>query len=134
MADEDSDTPKTVTSDLDDPDCRMRSHIGNDTHTSVWISNRSMVNSTGHAEKLWLNKGEVACMRDFDDEDFTDSDVDSDDGSDMKVDSITGNSGNPQSDPDTDICTHASKKELVPQCLLEWPSRREGDVRYEQWE
>ena len=47
----------------------------------------------------------------------------------MKVDSITGNSGNPQSDPDTDICTHAGKKELVPQCLLEWPSRREGDVR-----
>ena len=28
-----------------------------------------------------------------------------------------------------DICTHAGKKELVPQCLLEWPSRREGDVR-----
>ena len=88
-----------------------------------------MVNSTGHAKQLWLNKGEVACMSDFDDEDFTDTDVDSDDGSDMKVDSLTGNSGNPQSDPDTDICTHAGKKELVPQCLLEWPSRREGDVR-----
>ena len=55
-------------------------------------------NSAGQAEQLWLNKGEVACMSDFDDEDFTD--VDSDDGSDMKVDSITGNSGNPQSDPD----------------------------------
>ena len=51
------------------------------------------------------------------------TDVDSDDGSDMKVDSSTGNSGIPQSDPDTDICTHAGKKELVPQCLLEWPSR-----------
>ena len=129
-ADGDSDTPETVKSNVDETDCRMRSHIENDAHTSIWISNRSMVDSTGHAEQLWLDKGDVACMGDFDDEDFTDTDVDSDDGSDMKVDSITGNSGNPQSDPDTDICTHAGKKELVPQCLLEWPSRREGDVRF----
>ena len=49
-------------------------------------------------------------MSDFDDEDFTDTDVDSDAGSDMKVDCTTGNSGNPQSDPDTDICTHAGKR------------------------
>ena len=130
-ADEDSDTPKTVTSDSDadsDADCRTRTHIWDDPHTPVWISNRCMVNSAGQAEQLWLNKGEVACMSDFDDEDFTDTDVDSEDGSDMKVDNITGNSGNPQSDPDTDIYTHAGKKEIVPQCLLEWPSRREGDI------
>ena len=88
-----------------------------------------VVNSAGQAEQLWLDKGEVACMSDFDDEDFTDMDVDSDDGSDMRVDGITGNSGNPQSDPDTDICTHAGNTEIVPQCLLEWPSRREGDIR-----
>ena len=65
-----------------------------------------MVNSTGQAEQLWLNKGEVACMSDFD-EDFTDTDVDSDAGSDMKFDCNTGKSGKPQSDPDADICTHA---------------------------
>ena len=154
-ADEDSDTSKTVTSDLDDTDCQMGTHI--------WYFT-SMVNSAGQAEQLWLNKGEVACMSDFDDEDFTDMDVDSDAGSDMKFDCNTGKSGNPQSDPDTDICTHAGKKEivnhtgdkntpeedvccadipavnwasgyidcaryLVQQCLLEWPCRRDGDVR-----
>ena len=88
-----------------------------------------MVNSAGQAEQLWLNKGELACMSDFDYEDFTDTDVDSDTGSDMKVDCTTGNSGNPQSDPDTDICTHAGKKEIVRKCLLEWPCRRDGDIR-----
>ena len=102
-------------------------------------------------------------MSDFDDEDFTDTDVDSDAGSDMKFDCNTGKSGNPQSDPDTDMCTHAGKEVIVnhagdknnpdedvccadipavhwasgyidcaryvvPQCLLEWPCRRDGDV------
>ena len=107
----------------------MGTHIWDDTYSPVWISNRSMVNSAGQAEQLWLNKGEVACMSNFDDEDFTDTDVDSDAGSDMKVDCTIGKSGNPQSDPDTDIYTHASKKKIVPQCLLEWPCRRDGDVR-----
>ena len=72
-----------------------------------------MVNSAGQAEQLWLNKGEVACMSDFDDEDFTDTDVDSDAGSDMKFYCSTGKSENPRSDPDTDIYTYAGKKEIV---------------------
>ena len=102
-------------------------------------------------------------MSDFDDEDFTDTDVDSDAGSDMRFDCNTGKSRNPKSDPDTDMCTHAGKKEIVihagdknnpdedvccadipavhwasgyidcaryvvPQWLLEWPCRRDGDV------
>ena len=160
---EDSDTSRTMTSDLDDTDCQMGSHIWDDTYSPVWISAPSLVNSAGQAKQLWLNKGEVACMSDFDDEDFTDTDVDSDAVSDMKFDCNTWKSGNPQSDPDTDMCTHAGKKEivnhagdtyspeddvccadipavnwasgyidcaryLVPQCLLEWPCRRDGDV------
>ena len=52
-------------------------------------------------------------MSDFDDEDFTDTDVASDAGSDMKFNCNTGKSGNPQSDPDTDICTHARKRQLI---------------------
>ena len=107
----------------------------------------------------------MACMSDFDDEDFTDTDVALDEGSDIKFDCNTGKSGNPQSDPDTDMCTHAGKKVIdnhvgdennpdediccadvhavftgrqdnidcaryvVPQCLLEWPCRRDRDVR-----
>ena len=113
MADEDSDTSKTVTSDLDDTDCQMGTHIWDDTYSPVWISDPSIVNSTGQAEQLWLNKGEVACMSDFDDEDSTDTDVDSDAGSNMKFDCNTGKSENPRSDPDTDICTDAGKKEIV---------------------
>ena len=88
-ADEDSDTSKTVTSDLDDTDCQMGTHIWDDTYSPVWISDPSIVNSACQAEQLWLNKGEVACMSDFDDEDFTDTDVDSDAGSDMKFDCNT---------------------------------------------
>ena len=110
---EDSDTSRTMTSDLDDTDCQMGSHTWDDTYSPVWIAAPCMVNSAGQAEELWLNKGEVACMSDFDDEDFTDMDVDSDAVSDMKFDCNTGKSGNPQSDPDTDRCTHAGKKEIV---------------------
>ena len=40
-------------------------------------------------------------------------DVDSYAGSDMKFDCNTGKSGNPRSDPDMDMCTHAGKKEIV---------------------
>ena len=58
----------------------------------------SMVNSTGQAEQLLLNKGEVACMSDFDDEDFNDMDVDSDAGSDMEFECNTWKSENPLSD------------------------------------
>ena len=54
-ADEDSDTSKTVTSDLDYTDCRIGTHIWDDTYSPVWISDRSMVNSAGQAEQLWLN-------------------------------------------------------------------------------
>ena len=160
---EDSDTSRTMTSELDDTDFQMGSLIWDDTYSPVWIAAPCMVNSEGQAEELWLNKGEVACMSDFDDEDFTDMDVDSDAVSDMKFDYDTGKSGNPQSDPNTDMCTHAGKKEivnhagdkynpeedvccanipavnwasgyidcaryLVPQCLLKWPCRRDGDV------
>ena len=110
---EDSDTSRTMTSDLDDTDGQMGSHIWDDMYSPVWISAPCMVNSAGQAEELWLNKGEVACMSDFDDEDFTDTDVDSDAVSDMKFDCNTGKSGNPQSDPDVDMCTHAGKKEIV---------------------
>ena len=72
-----------------------------------------MVNSAGQAEQLWLNKGEVACMSDFDDKDFIDTVVDSDAGSGMKFERNTWKSENPRSDPDTDICTQAGKKEIV---------------------
>ena len=102
-------------------------------------------------------------MSDFDDEDFADTDVDSDAGSDMRLDCNTGKSGNPQSEPDTDMCTQAGEKinviqagdtnnpdedvccadiptihwasgyiywarYVVPQWLLEWLCRRDGDV------
>ena len=161
-AEEDSDTSRTMTSYLDDTDCQKGTHIWDDTYSPVWISDPS--NSAGQAAELWLNRGEVACMSDFDDEDFTDTDVDSDAGSDMNFDCNTGKSGNPQTDPDTDVCTHASKtvivnhagdknnpdedvccadipavhwasgyidcaRYVVPQCLLEWPCRRDGDIR-----
>ena len=112
-ADDDSDTPKSMTSDLDDMDCQMGTHIWDETYSPVWISDPSMVYSAGQAEQLWLNKGGVACMSDFDDEDFTDMDVDSDAGSDMKFDCSIGKRENPRSDPDMDICTHAGKKESV---------------------
>ena len=102
-ADEDSDTSKTVTADLDDRDCQMETHIWDDTYGHVCISDPSMVNSAGQAEQLWLNKGEVACMSDFDDEDFIDTDVDSDAGYDMKFERNTWKSENPRSDPGTDI-------------------------------
>ena len=46
-------------------------------------------NSAGHTEELWLNRGDVACMSDFDDEDFTDTDVASNADSVMKVDCNT---------------------------------------------
>ena len=112
-ADEDSDTSKTVTADLDDTDCQMETHIWDDTYGPVWICDPSMVNSAGQAEQLWLNKGEVACMSDFDDEDFNDMDVDSDAGSDMKFECNIWKSENPRSYPDMDICTQAGKKEIV---------------------
>ena len=91
----------------------METHIWDDTYDPVWISDPSMVNSAGQAEQLWLNNGEVACMNDFDDEDFNDTDVDSDAGSDMKFECNTWKSENLRSDPDTDICTQAGKKEIV---------------------
>ena len=47
------------------------------------------------------------------DEDFTDTDVNSDTGSDMKFDCSTRKPENPRTDADTDICTHAGKKENV---------------------
>ena len=108
---EDSDTSRTMTSYLDDTDCQMGTHIWDDTYSPFWISDPS--NSAGQAEELWLNRGEVACMSDFDDEDFTDTNVDSDAGSDMKFDCNTGKSGKPHSDPDTDMCTHSGKKVIV---------------------
>ena len=63
-ADEDSDMARTVTSDLDDMDCQMGTHIWDDTYSPIWISDPSMINSAGQAEQLWLNKGEVACLGD----------------------------------------------------------------------
>ena len=111
--DEDSDTSKTVPANLDDGDCQMETRIWDDMYGPVWISDPSMVNSAGQAEQLWLNKGEVACMSDFDDEDFNATDVDSDTGSNMKFECNTWKSVNPQSDPDTDSCTQAGKKEIV---------------------
>ena len=106
----------------------------------------------------------MACMSDFDDEDFTDTDVASKADSVMKVDCNTRKSEKPQSYPNTDMCTHAGEKVIdnhagdennpdedlscanapavhwasgymdcasyvVPQCLLEWPCRRDRDAR-----
>ena len=68
-------------------------------------------NSAGHTEELRLNRGDVACMSDFDDEDFTDTDVASNTDSVVKVDCNTRKSEIPQSYPDTDMCTHAGKKD-----------------------
>ena len=58
----------------------------------------------------------------------------------MKVDCNTRKSELPQSYPDTDLCTHAGDENnpdedidcasyVVPQCLLEWPCRRDRDAR-----
>ena len=46
-AEEDSDTSRTVTSDLDDTDCQMGTHMWDDTYSPVWISDPS--NSAGCA-------------------------------------------------------------------------------------
>ena len=69
--------------ELDDTDCQLKTDVWDDMHCLVWISDSSMVNSAGQAEQLWLNKGEVVCMSDFDDEDLNDTDFDSDAGSSM---------------------------------------------------
>ena len=66
-------------------------------------------NSACHTEELRLNRGDVACMSDFDDEDFTDTDVASSADSVMKVDCNTRKFEIPQSYPDTDMCTQAGK-------------------------
>ena len=151
-----------MTSYLNDTDGRRATHLWDDMYSPVWIPKPS--NSTGHTEELRLNRGDVACMSDFDDEYFTDTDVALDAGSVMKVDCNTRKSENPQSYPDTDMCTHAGKKVIdnhagdennpdedlccvnvfvvhwasgymdcasyvVPQCLLEWPCRRDRDAR-----
>ena len=54
-AEEDSDTSRTMTSDLEDMDCQMGTHIWDDTYSPVWNSDLS--NSAGQAEELWLNRG-----------------------------------------------------------------------------
>ena len=128
------------------------------------MSTPQTCNSAGHTEELRLNRGDVASMSDFDDEDFTDTDVASNADSVVKVDCNTRKSEIPQLYPDTDMCTHAGKKVIdnhagdennpdedigcanvpavhwasgymdyasyvVPQCLLEWPCRRDRDAR-----
>ena len=161
-AEEDSDTSRTMTSYVNDTDGRTATHLWDDTYSPVWIPKPS--NSADKTEELRLNRGDVACMSDFDYEDFTDPDVASDTGSVMKVDCNTRKSEKPQSYPDTDMCTHAGKKVIdnhagdennpdedlccanspamhwasgymdcasyvVPQCLLEWPYKRDRDAR-----
>ena len=74
--DEYSDKSETDTADLDDMDCQLETDVWDDIYCPVWISDSSMMNSAGQAEQLLLNKGEVACMSDFDDEDFNDTDFD----------------------------------------------------------
>ena len=83
-ADEYSETSKMDTADLDDTDCQLETDVWDDMYCPVWISDSSMVNSVGQTEQLLLNKGEVACMIDFDDEDFNDTGFDSDTGSGME--------------------------------------------------
>ena len=89
----------------------------------VWISDSSMVKSTGQAEQLLLNNGEVACMSDFDDEDFNDMGFDSDAGSGMECE---WNTENPLPDPDTDIRAQDGAKEVV--CHSENKKIPEEDV------
>ena len=98
-ADEYSDTSKTDTADLDDTDCQLETDVWDDMYYPVWISESSMVNSAGQAEQLLLNKGEVACMSDFEDEDFNNTDFDSDAGSGMEFEWNTWESENPLPDP-----------------------------------
>ena len=125
-ADEYSDTSKTETVDLDDTNCQLETDIWDDTYCPVWIYDPSMVNSTGQAEQLLLNKGEVACMSDFDDEDFNDTDVDSDAGSDMEFEWNTWKSEHFLSYPVTDIRTQAGATEIV--CYREDKNIPEEDV------
>ena len=104
-ADEYSDTSKTDRAHLDDTDCQLETDAWDDMYCPVWISDSSMVNSAGQAEQLLLNKGEVACMSDFDDDDFNDTGFDSDAGSGMEFkwntreDAYTWESENPLPDP-----------------------------------
>ena len=117
--DEYSDTSKTDTADLDDMDCQLEMDVGDDMYCPVWISDSSMMNSAGQAKQLLLNKGEVACMSDFDDEDFNDTDFDSDVGSGMVIEWNTRDdvhrweSENPLPDLDTDFPTQDGTKEVV---------------------
>ena len=161
-AEEDSDTSGTMMSYVNDTDGRMATHLWDDMYSPVWIPKPS--NSADKTEDLRLNRGDVACMSDFDDEDFTDPDITSNAGSVMKVECNTRKSENPQLYPDMDMCTHAGKKVIdnhagdennldedlccanfpaihwasgymdcasyvVPQCLLEWPYKRDRDAR-----
>ena len=64
------------------------SEEGSDTSRTRMSTPRTC-NSAGHTEELRLNRGDVACMSDFDDEDFTDTDVASSADSVMKIDCNT---------------------------------------------
>ena len=106
-AEEDSDMSGTMTSYVNDTNGRRATYLWDDMYSPVWIPKPS--NSADKTEELRLNRGDVACMSDFDDEAFTDPDVASDAGSVMKVDCNTRKSENPQSYPETDMCTHAGE-------------------------
>ena len=82
-AEEDSDTSRTITLYVNDTDGRTATHLWDNMYSPFWIPKPS--NSADNTEELRLNRGDVACMSDFDYEDFTDSDVASDAGSVVKV-------------------------------------------------
>ena len=114
--DEPSDTSKTDTADLDDTDCQLETDVWDDMCCPVWIPGSSMMDSAGQATQLLPNKGEVACMSDFDDEDFNDTGFDLDVGSGMEFewntrdDTYTWESENSLPDPDTDFPAEPAKE------------------------
>ena len=75
-ADEPSDTSRMDTADLDYTDCQLETDV---------------CDESSQASQALSNKGEVACMSDFDDADFNDTGFDSDVGSSMEFDWNTRN-------------------------------------------
>ena len=115
-ADEPSDTSKTDTADLDYTDCQLETDVWDDMYCPVWIPGSRMVDSASQASQALSNKGEVACMSDFDDEDFNDTGFDSDVGSSMEfewntlIDAYAWESENSLPDPDTGFPAESAKE------------------------
>ena len=115
-ADEPSDTSKTDTADLDYRECQLETDVWDDMYCPVWTPGSHMVDSASQASQALSNKGEVACMSDFDDEDFNDTGFDSDVGSGIEFewntrdDAYTWESENSLPDPDTGFPAEPAKE------------------------